>query len=118
MTGRVALKLEKIILTAIFFALGTFSAAVFADEGAEVLNWGQDRIDCGATCDEEVECVAGGQLTIVANNENATLVCSAGEWLFEPPARAITVEVNCDEFGTGQGVITPSGKVNFFCHTE
>ena len=112
------MKLVKLLSISILLTLGTLSAAVFADEGAEVINWGQDRLDCGATCDEEVECVAGGQLTIVTNNENATLVCSAGEWLFEPPNRALTVDVDCNDLGTGHGVITPSGKVNFVCHTE
>lgn len=115
------MQLTKVISISILFTLGTFSAAVFADNGAEVINWGQDRIDCEATCgdgEDGVVCVVGGQLTIVTNNGNATVVCTAGEWLFEPPKKAQIEDVDCGIFGTGLAVITPSSKVNFTCHTE
>ena len=109
-----SIKVFTVCLSFLFFAI---SSVATANEGAEVINWGKDGISCSAFCGD-VECVVGGQLTTVVNDESALLVCSSAVWAFDPPERAAKGGVNCGFYGTGQYVITPSGVVNFTCHRD
>ena len=108
------------IFLCLFITMFSVSTTVNASSDVEVINWGQDRLSCSATCTlpgpEVVDCIANGNLTSIVTDEVAMMACNDGEWLLEPLRRAGRGTINCGNFGTGQYVVTPSGKVNWTCH--
>lgn len=92
-----------------------------SENAALVINWGQDEASCAAVCGTQqgpVLCVANGKATSVINSAgNQTFTCTDADWLLAPPVDALRLPVNCG-WGGGQAVITPSGKVNFYCNNN
>lgn len=93
--------------------------------GAIVGNFGVGqggRFGCSANCGAPYNpCVINGKLAFRQTPSGVGgLSCNDGEFLFPGlfGEGLIPIGVGCGVLGSGQGVITPSQQVNYYCNTN